>query len=148
MPLRLSSHPGSPNSPSCFALEWCSCWPELSPWGESGDRTPAGRSHGSADTLPLRHSAISYKYIYVNKSRNDKDNLHYTKFAANCRFPICGLAYKRPKVHPQFTYDWREYCPKYQQRLHTLSSVGMYWCKVSNTLSYIFIDYIYIIIYI
>ena len=35
MPLRASSHLGSPNSPSCSALAWCSCWPGLSPWGES-----------------------------------------------------------------------------------------------------------------
>ena len=44
MPLRASSHPGSPNSPSCSALAWYSCWPGLSPWGESGDRTPAART--------------------------------------------------------------------------------------------------------
>ena len=53
MPLRASLHPGSPNSPSCSALAWYSCWPGLSPWGESWKRP----SHGSADTLPLRHSA-------------------------------------------------------------------------------------------
>ena len=44
MPLRASSHPGSTNSPSCSALAWYSCWPGLSPWGESGDRTPAART--------------------------------------------------------------------------------------------------------
>ena len=44
MPLRASSHPGSPNSPSCSALAWYSCWLGLSPWGESGDRTPAART--------------------------------------------------------------------------------------------------------
>ena len=45
MPLRASSHPGSPNSPSCSAqVAWYSCWPGLSPWGESGDRTPAART--------------------------------------------------------------------------------------------------------
>ena len=33
MPLRASSHPGIPNSPSCSALAWFSCWPGLSPWG-------------------------------------------------------------------------------------------------------------------
>ena len=35
MPLRASSHPGSPNPPSWSA--WYSCWPGLSPWGESGE---------------------------------------------------------------------------------------------------------------
>ena len=44
MPLRASSLPGSPNSPSCSALAWYSCWPGLSPWSESGDRTPAART--------------------------------------------------------------------------------------------------------
>ena len=44
MPLRASSHPGSPNSPSCSALAWYSCWPGLSPWGESGDWTPVART--------------------------------------------------------------------------------------------------------
>ena len=44
MPLRASSHPGSPNSPSCSALAWYSCWLGLSPWGESGDRTPTART--------------------------------------------------------------------------------------------------------
>ena len=53
MPLRASSHPGSPNSPSCSALVWYSCWPGLSPWCDSGDRTPAARTAA----LPLHHSA-------------------------------------------------------------------------------------------
>ena len=44
MPLRASSHPGSPNSPSCSALAWYSCWPGLSPWGESGYWTPLART--------------------------------------------------------------------------------------------------------
>ena len=44
MPLRDSSHLGSPNSPSCSALAWYSCWPELFPWGESGDQTPVART--------------------------------------------------------------------------------------------------------
>ena len=44
MPLRASSHPGSPNSPSCSALAWYSCWPGLSPWGESWNRTRVART--------------------------------------------------------------------------------------------------------
>ena len=44
MPLRASSHPGSPNSPSCSALAWYSCWPGLSPWGESWKRTRVART--------------------------------------------------------------------------------------------------------
>ena len=44
MPLRASSHPGSPNSPSCSALAWYSCWPGLSPWGESWERTRVART--------------------------------------------------------------------------------------------------------
>ena len=44
MPLRTSSHPGSPNCPSCSALAWYSCWPGLSPWGESWKRTRVART--------------------------------------------------------------------------------------------------------
>ena len=44
MPLRASSHPGSPNSPSCSPLAWYSCWPGLSPWGESWKRTRVART--------------------------------------------------------------------------------------------------------
>ena len=44
MPLRASSHPGSPNSPSCSALAWYSCWPGLSPWGESWKQTQVART--------------------------------------------------------------------------------------------------------
>ena len=44
MPLRASSHPGSPNSPSCSALAWYSCWLGLSPWGESWKRTRVART--------------------------------------------------------------------------------------------------------
>ena len=44
MPLRASSHPGSPNCPSCSALAWYSCWPGLSPWGESWKRTRVART--------------------------------------------------------------------------------------------------------
>ena len=44
MPLRASSHPGSPNSPSCSALAWYFCWPGLSPWGESWKRTRVART--------------------------------------------------------------------------------------------------------
>ena len=44
MPLRASSHPGSPNSPSCSALAWYSCWPGLSPWGESWKRSRVART--------------------------------------------------------------------------------------------------------
>ena len=44
MPLRASSHPGGPNSPSCSALAWYSCWPGLSPWGESWKRTRVART--------------------------------------------------------------------------------------------------------
>ena len=44
MPLRASSHPGSPNSPSCSALAWYSCWPGLSPWGKSWKRTRVART--------------------------------------------------------------------------------------------------------
>ena len=44
MPLRASSHPGSPNSPSCSALPWYSWWPGLSPWGESWKRTRVART--------------------------------------------------------------------------------------------------------
>ena len=58
MPLRASSHPGSPNSPSCSALAWYSCWPGLSPWGESGDRTPATRT------------AVLTRYRYATQPTN------------------------------------------------------------------------------
>ena len=44
MPLRAPSHPGSPNSPSCSALAWYSCWPGLSPWGETWKRTWVART--------------------------------------------------------------------------------------------------------
>ena len=44
MPLRASSHPGSPNSLSCSALAWYSYWPGLSPWGESWKRTQVART--------------------------------------------------------------------------------------------------------
>ena len=44
MPLRASLHPGSPNSPSCSALAWYSCWPGLSPWGESWKRIRVART--------------------------------------------------------------------------------------------------------
>ena len=33
-----------PNSPSCSALAWYSCWPGLSPWGESWKRTRVART--------------------------------------------------------------------------------------------------------
>ena len=44
MPLRASLHPESPNSPSCSALALYSCWPGLSPWGESWKRTRVART--------------------------------------------------------------------------------------------------------
>ena len=39
MPLRASSHRGSPNSPRCSALAWYRCWLGLFPWVESGKQT-------------------------------------------------------------------------------------------------------------
>ena len=60
MPLRASSHPGSPNSPSCSALAWYSCWPGLSPRGESSKRTRVARTaaltryrYATQPTLPI-----------------------------------------------------------------------------------------------
>ena len=44
MPPRASLHPGSPNSPSCSALAWYSCWPGLSLWAESWKRTRVART--------------------------------------------------------------------------------------------------------
>ena len=44
MPLRASSHPGSPNCPSCSALAWHSCLLGLFPWGRSGKRNPVART--------------------------------------------------------------------------------------------------------
>ena len=79
MPLRASSHPGNPNCPSCSALACYSCWPGLSPWGESWKRTRVARTaaltryryatqptieghrrwqlntHGQADVHPLHY---------------------------------------------------------------------------------------------
>ena len=57
MPLRASSHPGSPNSPSCSALAWYSCWPGLSPWGESWHESGSlarQRWHAAATPLSQR----------------------------------------------------------------------------------------------
>ena len=54
-PLRASSHSGSPNCPSCSALAWYSCWPWLSPWGESGERTP------------VAHTAALTRYRYATQ---------------------------------------------------------------------------------
>ena len=62
MPLRASSHPGSPNSPSCSALAWYSCWSGLSPWGESGNRTPAART------------AALIRYRYATQPTHDLGN--------------------------------------------------------------------------
>ena len=75
MPLRASSHPGSSNSPSCSALAWCSCWPGLSPSGESWKRT---RSHGSADTLPLRqlHKGATFCVLTVQWHWRPLSRLH------------------------------------------------------------------------
>ena len=62
MPLRASSHPGSPNSPSCSALAWYRYWPGLSPWGESGKRTGAlarQRWYATATPLSQRYSMLA-----------------------------------------------------------------------------------------
>ena len=74
MPLRASSHPGSPNSPSCSALAWYSCWPGLSPWGESGKRTRVART------------AALTRYHFCNHSESE---------SCQCRrfffFPLIGI---------------------------------------------------------
>ena len=60
MPLRASSHPGEPQFPQLF----CPCMVQLLAGIISLRRVleaKPGRSHGSTDTLPLRHSA-NYKY--------------------------------------------------------------------------------------
>ena len=63
MPLRASSHPGSPNSPSCSALAWYSCCPdylpEASPGSEPGSLT---RQRWHTTTTPLSQQLIRYPY--------------------------------------------------------------------------------------
>ena len=77
MPLRASSHPGSPNSPSCSALAWYSCWPGLSPWGESWKRTRVART--AALTRYRYATQPTIRYYYQIKI------LFYVILASFCR---------------------------------------------------------------
>ena len=65
MPLRASSHPGSPNYPSCSALAWYSFWPGSSPWDES---LACQRRHAAATPLSqgvhLRQSSKSLPFMH------------------------------------------------------------------------------------
>ena len=84
MPLRASSHPGSPNSPSCSALAWYSCWPGLSPWGESWNRTRVARTAALTRyryaTQPIH--AMTYQ---VTRSRTTLKFWSATMFGAAAR---------------------------------------------------------------
>ena len=63
MSLRASSHPGSPNSPSCSALAWYSCWPGLSPWGESWKRTRVARTAALTRYRYATQPTVSLEWI-------------------------------------------------------------------------------------
>ena len=66
MPFRASPHPGSPNSPSCSAIAWYSCWPGLSPWGESGtEPRPLARQRWHATATPLSQLAMPLSQLHI-----------------------------------------------------------------------------------
>ena len=91
MPLRASSHPGSPNSPSCSALAWYSCWPGLSPWGESWKRTRVART------------AALTRYRYATQPTDDAIDemicfIHWMY--------VIRLKCKRMAPHSFLTFSW------------------------------------------
>ena len=72
MPLRASSHLGSPNSPSYPALAWYSCWLGLSPWDESVKWTRVARTavltryrYATQPTNPTPGSWMSRNYTMM-----------------------------------------------------------------------------------
>ena len=84
MPLRASSHPGSPNSPSCSALAWYSCWPGLSPWGESWKRTRVARTaaltHYRYATQPTKKWRPWWLWYLMSRISLCNESLYYGCF--------------------------------------------------------------------
>ena len=127
MPLRASSHPGSPNSPSCSALAWYSCWPGLSPWGESWKRTRVART---AALTRYRYATQPTHKQWVLTTRDSK-TIVWTLKSAN--YGACVHI----KLWPSPCCIYTSMAMVYSDRMHTYEDSIMY---MSNVIKQSFIN--------
>ena len=122
MPLRASSHPGSPNSPSCSALAWYSCWPGLSPWGESWKRTRVAR------TVALTR----YRYATQPTKISQIDQTTWLGKPSG-KIKVCGLLCPAGQdFHNEIIGLASQ---DYKQRFHSDRSWDKSWLKVVEKIS-------------